>query len=64
MTSSNPDPHRRSESSMPDDAGNGMTKQKIKEDTRDAKREAGTKAREKAEAVEKYDEVRESARSE
>lgn len=49
MTPSSPDPNRRSAGNMPDDAGNGTTKQKIKEDARDAKREAGAKAREKAE---------------
>ncbi|HEX7718815.1 MAG TPA: hypothetical protein VF389_03325 [Woeseiaceae bacterium] len=49
MTSSNPDPNRRSAGNMPDDAGNGSTKQKIKDEARDAKRELGTKAREKAE---------------
>ncbi len=43
MTSSNSDP------SMPDEAGKGTTKQKIKEDARDAKREVGAEARDKAE---------------
>lgn len=50
MTPSNPDPNRRSAGSMSDDGGNGTTKQKIKEDARDVKREVGAKAREKAEA--------------
>lgn len=50
MTSSNPDPNRRSTGSMPDDAGNGATKQKIKEDARDVKREVGAEAREQAKA--------------
>lgn len=50
MTSSNPDPNHHSEDSTPDDAGNGRTKQKIKEDARDAKLEADAKAREKAKA--------------
>ncbi len=50
MTPSNPDPNHRSAGSMPDDAGNGTTKQKIKEDAREVKREVGAQAREKAEA--------------
>lgn len=49
MTPSNQDPNPLSASSTPDASGNGMTKQKIKEDARDAKREVTTKAREKAE---------------
>lgn len=49
MTPSNPDPDRRSAGSMPDAAGNGSPKQKIDEDARDAKREVGAEAREKAE---------------
>ncbi|MEX0706874.1 MAG: hypothetical protein WD078_02845 [Woeseia sp.] len=47
MTSANPDPNRRNAGSTPDDAGNG-TKQKIKDDARDVKREASSQAREKA----------------
>ncbi|MCE9681980.1 hypothetical protein [Halomonas alkalisoli] len=50
MTPSNPGPNRRSASSMPDPAGNGSPKQQIDEDTREAKREVGAEAREKAEA--------------
>lgn len=48
MTPANPDPNRRNAGAMPDDTGNGATKQKLKEDARDMKREVGTKAREKA----------------
>jgi hypothetical protein len=43
-------PNQRYASSMPDDASNRMTKQKINEDVRDVKREVGASAREKAEA--------------
>lgn len=50
MTSWNPDSDHRSAGSMPDDSGDGTTTQKIKEDARDAKREAGTRAREQVEA--------------
>ncbi|AMC99709.1 hypothetical protein [Halomonas chromatireducens] len=50
MTPSNPGPNRRSASSMPDPTGNVAPKQKIDEDTREAKREVGAEAREKAEA--------------
>lgn len=50
MTPSNSDPNRRSPGSMPDAAGNGSPKQKMDEDLRDAKREVGAEAREKAEA--------------
>lgn len=50
MTPSNPGPNRRSASSMPDPADNGSPKQQINEDTREAKREVGAEAREKAEA--------------
>lgn len=46
MTSSNPEPNHRNAGSTPDDAGNG-TKQKIKDDARDVKREASSQAREK-----------------
>lgn len=49
MTTWSPDSNGRSAGSMPDDASNG-TKQKIKEDARDVKREAGARAREQAEA--------------
>lgn len=49
MTPSNPDPNLRDAGSMPDDAGSGTTEQKIKEGVRDAKREVGAEAREKAE---------------
>ncbi len=49
MTPSNPDLNRRSADSMPDDTGNGSPKQKIDKDARDAKREVGAEAREKAE---------------
>jgi hypothetical protein len=50
MTSSNPGPDHRSTGSMPDDTGSGSPEQKIREDARDAKREAGAQAREKVEA--------------
>jgi hypothetical protein len=50
MTVSNPDPNRRSTGSMPDNAGDETTKQKIKEDVQDVKHEVGAKARESAEA--------------
>lgn len=46
MKPSNPDPDRRSA----DSAGNGATKQNLKEDAREAKREVSATAREKAEA--------------
>lgn len=36
MTSSNPDPNRRSAGNMPSDAGSGTTKQKIKQDARES----------------------------
>lgn len=50
MTSMNPDPDRRRAGSAPGDGGNGTTKRKLEEDARDAKREAGARVREKAEA--------------
>lgn len=50
MTPSNPDPDHRNLGSRPDDAGDGTTKQKFEEEARGAKREAGDRAREKAEA--------------
>lgn len=50
MTPSNPDPNRRSASSMPDPDGNGSPKQQIDEDTGEAKREVGAEARKNAEA--------------
>ena len=50
MTPLNPDPNRGNAGSRPGDAGNGTTKDKMKEDAREAKREVGAKAREKPEA--------------
>lgn len=50
MTSINPDPDRHGAGSMPDDTGNGTTKQTIKDEARDTKREVSAKAREQAEA--------------
>lgn len=50
MTAYNPDSNRRNSDNLYDDAGNGTTKQKIKEDAQDVKREVGAMAREKAEA--------------
>lgn len=50
MTPLNPDPDHPSEGTISDATGNGTTKQKVEEDTRHAQREAGAKAREKAEA--------------
>ncbi len=50
MTPYNPDSDLRNAGSAPDDAGNGTTKQKMKDDARDVKREVNTKARETAEA--------------
>ncbi len=50
MTPMNPDPNRRSVGGMPDDTGNGTTRQKFEEDARDAKREVGAMAREQADA--------------
>ncbi len=49
MTPSNPYPDRGNTDSMSDDAQNGTSKQKFEEDARDAKREAGAQARERAE---------------
>lgn len=50
MTQSNQDPNGHDAGGMPDDAGNGTTKQKVKDDARQVKREAGAAAREQAEA--------------
>lgn len=50
MTPTNPDSERRNPGTDPDDAGSGTTKQKFEEQAQDAKREAGDKAREKAQA--------------
>lgn len=50
MTPSNHDSDRSSAGSMPDNAGNGLTKEKLKEDARDAKREVGARAREQVES--------------
>ena len=50
MTTSKSDPARRSADRRPEDAGDGTTKQKIKQEVKDGKREVGAKAREKAEA--------------
>lgn len=47
MTASNPDP-RSPGAGMPDEAGNGTTKQRVNEEAQDAKREVGDKARRKA----------------
>lgn len=49
MTPANPDPNRHSAGTASDDTGNGATKQKLKEDAQDVKREMGAKAREQAE---------------
>ncbi len=49
MTPSNPYPDRGNTDPMSDDAQNGTSKQKFEEDARDAKREAGAQARERAE---------------
>lgn len=54
MTSSTPGSDRRSAGSMSAEAGNGTPKQKIQEDARDAKREAGAQARRKAEAGQQH----------
>ncbi len=50
MTTSKSDPARRSADSRPEEAGDGTTQQKIKQEIKDAKREVGAKARKKAEA--------------
>lgn len=50
MTSSTRDPYRDGADKTPDDTSNATPKQKLAEDVRDAKHEAGAKAREKAEA--------------
>lgn len=50
MTPSNPDPDYRNPGSVPDDAGEETATKKFEEEARGAKREAGDKAREKAEA--------------
>lgn len=50
MTQSSSDSNGHGAGGMPNDAGNGTTKQKIKEDVRDAKHEAGAQAREQAKA--------------
>lgn len=49
MTTEHQDPHRHSAGGMSDDAGNGATKRKLKEDARDVKREMGARARDTAE---------------
>lgn len=48
MTTSNPDPHRRSDGSMTD--SNVSPRKRVEEDARDTKREAKAEAREKAES--------------
>lgn len=50
MTPINPDLDRRTEGNKPDDSSNGTMKQKVEEDAREAKHQAGEQAREKAEA--------------
>ncbi|MDO8862450.1 hypothetical protein Q6D67_12135 [Haliea sp. E1-2-M8] len=49
MTPSYPDPNRGDGGSTPDDPKSGTAQEKIEADARDAKREAGAKAREQAE---------------
>ena len=48
MTPQDPDPHRRSEGSMPDEDSIGSSTRKMNEDARDAKREVSAEAREQA----------------
>lgn len=50
MTPSNSDPDRRSAGRRAGNGENGTTKQKVKEDARDAKREVSARAREQAES--------------
>lgn len=50
MEQSNPAPNHSNAGSTPEDVDNETTKQKVEEDTQDAKRKVGDKAREKAEA--------------
>ncbi|MEX1198545.1 MAG: hypothetical protein WEB57_11885 [Pseudohongiellaceae bacterium] len=50
MTSSNHEPSHSGAGSIPGNADNGSPKQKVEEDARNARREAGAEAREKAEA--------------
>ncbi len=51
MTLSNPDPNHRSSGVSPDGEGKDSTRQKIDEDARAVKREAGAKAHEQAEVA-------------
>lgn len=50
MNPTNPDQKNYGAGNKPDDAGKGVTKETVKEDVRDAKREVGARVREKAEA--------------
>lgn len=50
MTPSTPDPYRGNGGSTPDDPVGGTPKQKVEQDAREVKHEAGAKAREQAEA--------------
>lgn len=49
MTASKNDPARRTAGSQPDDNGGGSTQQKVKQDAKDATRQAKSKAREQVE---------------
>jgi hypothetical protein len=50
MTASKNDPARRNAGSQPDDNGGGSTKRKVKQDVKEATRQAKTKAREQVES--------------